>query len=130
MDTVNFLPHRLNRQPVVVRGLTANELWITMALSAVVGALIGMVLAIALGKVSVAPTVMALAVVAGVFLGGGLLRRLKRGRPDTWVYRQLQWWICCRLPLLAGFVGANALIHRSGHWTTRRLKSVRLSEAP
>ncbi|MCR3861671.1 TIGR03750 family conjugal transfer protein, partial [Pseudomonas aeruginosa] len=26
--TVTFLPHRLNRHPVVVRGLTADELWI------------------------------------------------------------------------------------------------------
>ena len=31
--TVTFLPHRLNRQPVIVRGLTADELWITVGLS-------------------------------------------------------------------------------------------------
>lgn len=30
---VTFLPHRLNRQPVVVRGLTADELWICAGLS-------------------------------------------------------------------------------------------------
>ena len=35
---VTFLPHRLNRQPVVVRGLTADELWICAGLSAAVGA--------------------------------------------------------------------------------------------
>jgi hypothetical protein len=29
---VSFLPHRLNRQPVVVRGLTADELWICVGL--------------------------------------------------------------------------------------------------
>lgn len=35
--TVTFLPHRLNRQPVVVRGLTADELWVCVGLSATVG---------------------------------------------------------------------------------------------
>ena len=34
---VSFLPHRLNRQPVVVRGLTADELWICAGLSAASG---------------------------------------------------------------------------------------------
>ena len=33
--TVAFLPHRLNRHPVVVRGLTADELWICCGLSGV-----------------------------------------------------------------------------------------------
>ena len=39
--TVTFLPHRLNRHPVVVRGLTADELWICCALSGAAGLLIG-----------------------------------------------------------------------------------------
>ena len=30
---VTFLPHRLNRHPVVVRGLTADELWVCAGLS-------------------------------------------------------------------------------------------------
>ncbi|WP_239441125.1 DUF3487 family protein, partial [Pseudomonas aeruginosa] len=60
----------------------------------------------------------------GVFIGGGILRRLKRGRPDTWLYRQLQWRIATRYPLVAGWVGGgtgqHGLISRSGFWTTRR----------
>ena len=35
--TVTFLPHRLNRHPVVVRGLTADELWICCGLSGAAG---------------------------------------------------------------------------------------------
>ena len=38
---VTFLPHRLNRQPVVVRGLTADELWICAGLSAAAGLVLG-----------------------------------------------------------------------------------------
>ncbi|HZF83480.1 MAG TPA: DUF3487 family protein, partial [Burkholderiaceae bacterium] len=48
------------------------------------------------------------------------LRRLKRGRPETWLYRHMQWWIALRLPLLAPFVGGHVLVTRSGCWTTRR----------
>jgi hypothetical protein len=55
-----------------------------------------------------------------VFIGGGILRRLKRGRPDTWLYRQLQWRIATRHPLMAGWVGGHVLISRSGFWSTRR----------
>ncbi|WP_143496144.1 DUF3487 family protein, partial [Pseudomonas aeruginosa] len=43
-----------------------------------------------------------------------------RGRPDTWLYRQLQWRIATRYPLVAGWVGGHVLISRSGFWTTRR----------
>ena len=39
---VTFLPHRLNRQPVVVRGLTADELWFCAGLSAVAGFALGL----------------------------------------------------------------------------------------
>jgi len=42
---VTFLPHRLNRQPVVVRGLTADELWICAGLSAAAGFALGLPLA-------------------------------------------------------------------------------------
>lgn len=93
---VTFLPHRLNRQPVVVRGLTADELWICTGLSAAAGFALG------------------------VFVGGGFLRAQKRGRPDTWLYRQLQWRLALRHPALAALLGGQRLITRSGYWTTRR----------
>ena len=68
----------------------------------------------------VAAVTLVLGVAFGVFIGGGILRRLKRGRPDTWLYRQLQWRIATRHPLAAGWVGGHVLISRSGFWTTRR----------
>src|SRR5689334_21723126 len=89
---VTFLPHRLNRQPIVVRGLTADELWISVGLATVVGLLLGIPLAILVSSLAVAPTTIVVCIGVGVFAGGELVRRHKRGRPDTWLFRQLQWW--------------------------------------
>lgn len=119
-DRVTFLPHRLNRQPVVVRGLTADELWITVAIAATLGLLVGIPLAWLARSIALAPTVIAVSMAVGVFVGGGVLRRHKRGRPDTWLYRQIQWRIRRQLPALSRYVGGGDLIRRSGHWTTRR----------
>ncbi|WP_333983623.1 TIGR03750 family conjugal transfer protein [Ectopseudomonas khazarica] len=118
--TVLFLPHRLNRHPVVVRGLTANELWVCAGVSGLIGLASGMALAIFLTTIAIVPTAILLAVSAGIFIGGGALRRLKRGRPETWLYRQLQWWIALNLPPLATFTDGQRLVTRSGYWSTRR----------
>ena len=117
---VTFLPHRLNRQPVVVRGLTADELWICAGLSAVAGFVVGVPLAWATHSIAMMPTVVVAGVALGIFAGGGFLRRQKRGRPETWLYRQLQWRLALRHPALAALLGGQRLITRSGFWTTRR----------
>ena len=118
--TVTFLPHRLNRHPVVVRGLTADELWICCGLSGAAGLLVGAPLSWVFRTIAIAPTFVVLGVALGVFIGGGILRRLKRGRPDTWLYRQLQWRLALRHPVLAALLSGQRLITRSGYWTTRR----------
>ncbi len=118
--TVSFLPNRLNRHPVVVRGLTADELWICCGLSGATGLLVGIPLSWLFSTIALAPTFIVLGIALGVFVGGGILRRKKRGRPDTWLYRQLQWRITISYPLLAGWVRGQTLITRSGCWTTRR----------
>ena len=122
-QTLTFLPHRLNRQPVVVRGLTADELWACTGLSAVLGLLMGLPLAWLSRSLAVTPTLVLIAVAGGVFFGGGLLRRQKRGRPDAWLYRQLQWTLCQRFPGLARYLGGAGLILRSGAWGIRRSRS-------
>jgi conjugative transfer region protein (TIGR03750 family) len=122
--TVVFLPHRLNRHPVVVRGLTANELWVCAGSSGVIGLVTGIPLAVMFATIAIVPTTILLTVAAGIFIGGGTLRRLKRGRPETWLYRQLQWWIAVHLPLLAPFSGGHRLVIRSGCWSTRRSKAL------
>lgn len=117
---VTFLPHRLNRHPVVVRGLTADELWVCAGLSAAAGFLAGVPLAWLTRSIAMLPTVIVVGVGIGVLAGGGFLRRQKRGRPDTWLYRQLQWRLALRYPTLAAHVGGHRFITRSGWWTTRR----------
>lgn len=118
--TVGFLPNRLNRQPVIVRGLTANELWITVAVSAAAGLLLGIPIAVLLRSLATAPTLVVAGVALGVFLGGGIVRRYKRGRPGTWVYRMLEWRLRLACPGLCARLKLTPLITRSGPWTTRR----------
>lgn len=57
-NLVTFLPHRLNRQPVVVRGLTADELWICTGISAVAGLLVGLPLVWLSNSIAMLPTSM------------------------------------------------------------------------
>ncbi|QTB44299.1 TIGR03750 family conjugal transfer protein [Burkholderia pseudomallei] len=121
--TVTFLSHRLNRQPVIVRGLTADELWITVGLSALGGIVLGVPLAWLTHSIAMAPTTIMASIATGIFAGGTLLRRQKRGRPDTWLYRQWQWWLHGHMPFLSRWIGARALIVRSGAWTVRRTTS-------
>lgn len=118
--TVTFLPHRLNRHPIVVRGLTADELWICCGLSAVAGLMLGVPLAFLFSTIALVPSFIVLAIALGIFIGGGILRRQKRGRPDTWLYRQLQWRLALHHPMLAAWGGGQSLITRSGYWSVRR----------
>ncbi len=126
-STLRFLPTRLNRQPVIVRGLTANELWITVGLSGGCGLALGVGLAVIFRSIPMAPATVVATVTVGIFLGGGALRRYKRGRPDTWLYRQIEWSLCRSLPSLRGRLGFEPLILRSGYWTTRRTRRRRAS---
>lgn len=99
--TLRFLPTRLNRQPVIVLGLTADEMWVTVAFSGLLGICLGFA-------------------AAGLFVGGKLLRRHKRGKPETWLYRHLQWSIATRWPLLTAWTGGADLVTHSDRWSTRR----------
>lgn len=126
--TVNFLPNRLNRQPVVVRGLTADELWLTVGVTGVLGIIIGIAVAMFTGQIGFAPTSVLISIAVGIFVGGGFLRRKKRGRPDTWLYRQIQWNITCNYPTLGGLLGGNSLINRSGWWEIKRYPSTRKNQ--
>lgn len=118
--TVDFLPNRLNRQPVVVMGLTADELMFVGATSVAIGFAIGIVLAIVFSKIAMVPTAGLFFGALGIVTGGRLMRRLKRGRPDEWFYRNLQWRLTNRMPSIAGWFGGRYLILRSGIWFHRR----------
>lgn len=118
--TLVFLPERLNRDPAVLRGLTNDEMWVALGTGAVIGLLLGVPLAIATASIAVAPTSMVASMAAVLFAGGTLLRRAKRARPETWLYRKLEWILASRWRL-----GRESLILRSGAWTVRRSHRLR-----
>ncbi|WP_338524306.1 TIGR03750 family conjugal transfer protein [Pseudomonas batumici] len=118
--TLRFLPSRLNRQPVIVLGLTADEMWITVVLGAVIGAGLGLGIAILFQSVALAPTTLVKCTALSLIVGGRWLRRHKRGKPETWLHRYLQCAIASRWPLLTAWVGGADLVRRSGRWSTRR----------
>jgi len=118
--TLRFLPGKLNRQPIAVLGLTADELWVSVGISAAMGLGLGIALAFATQTFATAPTTIAICIGLGIFFGGKYLRRLKRGKPQTWLYRELQWKVRQRWPTLAAWTGGMELVVRSGVWATRR----------
>ena len=73
--TVAFLPHRLNRHPVVVRGLTPEDLWAGAGLTRAAGLAVGIPVEIAFSMVAIPPTALAHGIPARVFAGGGMSRR-------------------------------------------------------
>jgi len=95
--TLVFLPERLNRDPAVLRGLTNDEMWVALGTGAVIGLLLGVPLAIATASIAVAPTSMIACMAVVLFTGGTLLRRAKRARPETWLYRKLEWRLASAL---------------------------------
>ena len=59
------------------------------------GFALGLPLAWLTHSIAMVPTLIVAGIALGVFVGGGFLRAQKRGRPDTWLYRQLQWRLAC-----------------------------------
>lgn len=118
--TLVFLPERLNRDPAVLRGLTNDEMWVALGVGAFIGLVLGVPLAIATSSIAVAPTSMIAGMAVVLFAGGALLRRAKRARPETWLYRKLEWILASR-----GRLGPGSLILHSGAWTVRRSRRLR-----
>lgn len=111
--TITFVPRRLNAAPVVFRGMTGREV-ILMALGALAaGTPPGLLGAWLSGMFAMAPTIMVAFAFAGVWLGGGIMRRLRRGRPEAWLYRRIEWIAACRGFNAAGLIVTTA-VYRIG----------------
>ncbi|EJX0634384.1 TIGR03750 family conjugal transfer protein [Salmonella enterica] len=113
-QTIEFLPDRLNREPVVFRGMTTTELFIALAGGLVSGLIGGIFPAVLLSIWALVPTGALAGAALAVLIGGKWLARLKRGRPDTWLYRATGAWLA-----LHGF-GDPKLVQKSAVWVTRR----------
>ncbi|EBL8291862.1 TIGR03750 family conjugal transfer protein [Salmonella enterica] len=112
--TIEFLPDRLNREPVVFRGMTTTELFIALCGGLLAGLIGGIFPAILLGIWALIPTGALAGAALAVLAGGKWLARLKRGRPDTWLYRAMGAWFARH-----GF-GDPKLVQKSTTWVIRR----------
>lgn len=123
MPTIDFLPERLNRPPVVFRGLTSGELFMAMAAGAAVGLALGIVLALMFSLWAIAPTLMIICGLMTIFASGKFLARLKRGRSEMWLYRAVQMRLSQSplSPLFSAFGLADRdLILKASYWSARR----------
>ncbi|WAJ37267.1 TIGR03750 family conjugal transfer protein [Pseudomonas sp. GOM7] len=120
---VEFLPERLNRPPVVFRGLTSAEMFMSFFSGAALGIGLGIAIFILSGYWAVIPTATLLAGFLCVFFAGKALAIKKRGRAVMWLYRSLQ----ARLTLssYASFfealgVADRRLVLQESSWSLRR----------
>ncbi|WP_261641011.1 TIGR03750 family conjugal transfer protein [Erwinia mallotivora] len=89
MQTIRFLPDRLNSEPVVFRGFTAPEL----GLAALAGAAAGLLLSlpfIPLAGWVVVPIGLLMTPLLLVWTGGSWMARIRRGRPENWLWQRLE----------------------------------------
>ena len=89
MQTIRFLPDRLNSEPVVFRGFTTPE----MGLAALAGLGVGLLLSlpfIPLAGWVIIPTGMLLAPLMVTGFGGRWLSRIKRGKPENYIWQRLE----------------------------------------
>ncbi|UTJ48411.1 TIGR03750 family conjugal transfer protein [Atlantibacter subterranea] len=114
MVTLPFLPDRLNREPVVWRGLTTSELFLALAAGIGGGGMFGIMLALLTGTWPLIP-VSALAGAALLIQGGGrILARARRNKPDNWLPQALLAW------LERHHLRGAHLIQHSAVWVVRR----------
>ncbi|MHB0818467.1 TIGR03750 family conjugal transfer protein [Stutzerimonas stutzeri] len=123
MASIEFLPERLNRPPVVFRGLTTAELGLSFVAGSIFGLVLGIALAIGFGTWVLAPSALLVFGFAAVWLSGGRLAAKKRGRAQMWFYRAIQMRLTLS-PLASLFetfgLADRRLILRESHWSVRR----------
>ncbi|MBF7052271.1 TIGR03750 family conjugal transfer protein [Halomonas sp. KAO] len=115
---LDFLPTRLNTAPVVFRGMTGHEVGMMVLSGLAAGLLPGAISAWLLGAIAMVPTVAFASAGVALYFGGAVMRRLRRGRPASWIYRSLQFRMARQGIRLWG---GETLITRSGPYSRRRL---------
>ncbi|MFN3769433.1 MAG: TIGR03750 family conjugal transfer protein [Ectopseudomonas guguanensis] len=121
--TIEFLPERLNRPPVVFRGLTTGEMFLAFAVGAATGLAAGIPIAISVSLWAAAPTTVLVGGFLAVFYAGRWLANKKRGRAQMWFYRAIQMRLSLSqfASLFAAFGLADRnLVLKASHWSVRR----------
>lgn len=117
MATIEFMPDRLNAEPVVFRGFTTPELGFTALFSVLGGLVVAIPVAPFLGWIAF-PTVALLMPLVTIIFGGRLMARFKRGKPENYLYRQFDWLLSCH------GMGTRGLVLTSQRMALRRLRPV------
>ncbi|MDP8189071.1 TIGR03750 family conjugal transfer protein [Pasteurella skyensis] len=86
--TISFIPDRLNRAPIVTRGMTMSELILAIITGVAIGVIFGVLVMFITGlDWYCIPASMLLFGWLATKLGGFYISRLKRGKPDSWLAR-------------------------------------------
>ena len=110
MQTIRFLPDRLNAEPVVFRGFTTPEMGLLVSLPFL--PLAGWV---------VIPTGMLVTPLLVIWFGGSRLTRLKRGKPENYIWQRLE-----ARKRRMGWGDPTLIIDKQG-WSLRRSRVVKRS---
>ncbi|EGT3611393.1 TIGR03750 family conjugal transfer protein [Morganella morganii] len=128
METIDFMPDRLNAEPTVFRGFTTYEMFAAAGVGFVGGMLMTVPLLPLAGWVII-PTGALIMPLIVVFFGGKFLIRFKRGKPENYLYRRLslklQTGFAATLPFM-GRLTEKSLITVSQGWFLRRTQPVSL----
>ncbi|EEX1948538.1 TIGR03750 family conjugal transfer protein [Escherichia coli] len=115
METIRFLPDRLNAEPTVFRGFTTPELGLAALTGFFTGLLWSLPFVPVFGWVII-PTGALLTPLVLVWTGGAWISRLKRGKPDNWLWQRLE------EKKAALGVGRSGLIREVRGWSLRRTR--------
>ncbi|WP_127958569.1 TIGR03750 family conjugal transfer protein [Serratia microhaemolytica] len=88
MQTIRFLPDRLNCEPMVFRGFTTPEMGLAALLGVGVGLLWSLPMAMLFGWVMI-PSGMLVTPLLLIGFGGRWLSSMKRGKPENYIWQRL-----------------------------------------
>lgn len=118
-NKIDMLPDRLNRIPVVYKGMSINELLLLAGVGSVIGLGVGLILFIVSGMWVLIVSMVIFMPLPMIFIGGNRIAKLKRGRPDTWFARYID-----LLMAKQGF-NSNKLIFNDDPFIIRRKEKVK-----
>ncbi|MDE1485152.1 TIGR03750 family conjugal transfer protein [Xenorhabdus bovienii] len=113
MQTIQFMPDRLNAEPTVFRGFTTPELGLVSLFGSTVGLVVSLFFIPFIGWV-VIPTFILVTPLLAVVFGGKYLVKIKRGKPENYIYRSLA------LRKREWGIGDYTLIIHDQAWSLRR----------
>jgi conjugative transfer region protein (TIGR03750 family) len=113
-NDIHMLPDRLNRMPVVYKGMTVRELLLMIGIGVIIGVVVGVCLFILFGRWVLIPSAIVFMPLPTLFFGGNKIAKLKRGKPETWFARSVDLFFAKK-----GFNGNN-LIFNDQEFIVRR----------